>query len=92
MIAMTTIQTKSGGICLRRAWTGGDVATTHERRTNPYYRELVSYFFKEQLKECGGLDFWKCAGTSSMERARIFWERAKLDAWRTYTERERELI
>jgi hypothetical protein len=34
--------------------------------------------------ECGGLDFWKCAGTSSMERARIFWNRALLDAWATF--------
>lgn len=67
----------------RKAWTGGDIPPTGLRRTNEAYRRLVSLFFREQLKECGGLDLWKCAGTSSMERARIFWNRAKLDAWRS---------
>ena len=66
-----------------RAWTGGDKPAEGSRRANRVYRKLVSFFFKESLEACGGLDLWKCAGTGSMERARIFWNRAKLDAWRT---------
>ena len=68
----------------RHAWTGGDTPTPGLRRSNAKFRSLVSFFFQEQLVECGGLDFWKCAGTSSMERARIFWNRAILDAWATF--------
>jgi len=67
----------------RHAWTGGDTPPPGLRRGNAKFRSLVSFFFQEQLVECGGLDFWKCAGTSSMERARIFWNRAMLDAWAT---------
>ena len=78
-----TIQT-SAGTFSRRAWTGGDTAPSGERRRNPVFRELVRFFFREQLAECGGMDFWKCAGTGSVERARIFWNRAMHDAWRTF--------
>ena len=70
----------------RRAWTGGDTPPPGLRRRSAIFRGLVSYFFQEQLVECGGLDFWKCAGTSSMERARIFWNHALLDAWATFRE------
>lgn len=70
----------------RRAWTGGDKPPQRFRRRDPNYRRLVTFFFREQLQQCGGLDFWKGAGTSSLERARIFWNRARLDGWRTYTE------
>jgi len=69
----------------RKAWTGGDVPSRQDIRRYRKLRELRSLFFKEQIQECGGLDFWACAGTSSLERARIFWNRAKLDAWRTLT-------
>lgn len=78
-----TLYTLPGGIA-RHAWTGGDVALAGFRRSNATYRSIVSFFFQEQLVECNGLDFWKGAGTSSMERARIFWGRAKADAWATY--------
>lgn len=67
----------------RHAWTGGDTPPPGERRHNPAFRRLVSLFFREQLRECGGLDLWACAGTSALERARIFWNRARLDGWRT---------
>jgi hypothetical protein len=66
----------------RRAWTGGDVPSAIDKR-NHAFRALRSFFMREQLRECGGLDYWKCAGTSCMERARIFWGRATFDAWRT---------
>ena len=68
----------------RHAWTGGDTPPPGLRRGNAKFRSLVSFFFQEQLVECGGLDLWKCAGTSSMERARMFWNRAILDAWATF--------
>lgn len=80
-----TVETRYGSYA-RRAWTGGDTPPPSERRRNHRYALLVRAFFREQLKECGGLDLWKCAGTSAMERARIFWNRAKLDAWRTWTD------
>lgn len=70
----------------RRAWTGGDVPPAGFRRRCADYRALVSAMFQEQVRDCLGLDFWACAGTSALERARIFWNRAVLDAWRTYTE------
>lgn len=82
------IQTKNFNVYKRHAWTGGDSAPKGFRRENKEFRELVSAFFREQLEECGGLDYWKCAGTSSMERARIFWNRAMGDAWRTLTSKE----
>lgn len=77
---------------IRRAWTGGDSPKKgfYFLPENAEYRKLVSKFFKEQLRECGGLDLWKFGrttdpnhGTTSMERARIFWNRAKLDAYAT---------
>ena len=67
----------------RVAWTGGDAPPPGLRRANAKFRAIVSYFFQEQLAECGGLDLWKCAGTTSMERARIFWRHALYDAWAT---------
>jgi hypothetical protein len=65
----------------RRAWTGGK--SNYKECTHPDFQWLRRYFFREQLRECGGLDLWACAGTSSLERARIFWNRASLDALAT---------
>jgi hypothetical protein len=79
-----TITTKSGKTYERRAWTGGDVPIVTSEATRAF-KELRSAFFRESLRECGGLDLWKCAGTGSSERVRIFWNRASLDAWRTLT-------
>lgn len=74
-----------GELLLNRvAWTGGDIAPANERRTNSKYRAIVRALFRESLRECGGLDYWKAAGTTSMERARMFWNHAKLDGWRTF--------
>src|SRR5438093_2035419 len=58
---------------------------TPEVRRNADYRYLRPMFFREQVRECGGLDLWACAGTSALERARIFWNAASLDAWRTFS-------
>ena len=65
----------------RHAWTGGD--TPPRRFNHPKYRELRHAYFRDQIADCGGLDLWVCAGTSVLERARIFWVRARGDAWRT---------
>jgi hypothetical protein len=82
----------------RRAWTGGDTPTKtysgsladcqsvpFEPRGIGYYvfRKVRSEYFRGDLKACGGLDLWACAGTSPLARARIFWNAATLDAWRT---------
>lgn len=69
----------------RRAWTGGDVPPLWIASSNFYneFKAFRKFYFREQLKECGGLDLWKCAGTSALERARLFWNAATLDAWRT---------
>ena len=77
----------------RYAWTGGDVPTKETKRNNTVYRTLRTMFFRELVRICGGLDLWdfkdqygdRCyPGTSALERARIFWNQASLDAWRTY--------
>ena len=82
---MLSYTIKAGG-CLysRFAWTGGDIPPKG-LRFKPY-RELVRAYFREQIAECGGLDLWTCAGTSCLDRSRIFWNRARLDAWRTLRE------
>ncbi len=66
----------------RKAWTGGSTPPP-EIKADVTFRALRREYFRESLRECGGLDLWKCAGTSSMERARIFWSHAAYDAWAT---------
>jgi hypothetical protein len=73
---------KAAGRPKMRTWTGGSTPTNADK-AKPEFRALRSELFREQLRQCGGLDFWKCAGTSCIERARIFWNRATLDAWAT---------
>lgn len=70
----------------RYTWTGGD--TPPKGFKNPDFLALRRFFWREQLAQAGPLDYWACAGTSALERARIFWNRARLDAWRTFTESE----
>ena len=65
----------------RRAWTGG--GADYRSCTHPDFQWMRRFFFREQIRECGGLDLWACAGTSALERARIFWKRASLDALAT---------
>lgn len=65
----------------RVAWTGGSVPPARLRFR--VYRGLRSAYFRESVREYGGLDLWTCAGTSALVRARIFWNRAGLDAWST---------
>jgi len=85
----TSIGTRGGAIYQRVAWTGGGTPESEPRLRKVdssrgiTFRELRREFFREQLRECGGLGLWKCAGTSSMERARIFWKRASADAYAT---------
>ena len=68
----------------RHAWTGGDAPTRENWRAFPELRTLTRYMFRESHITCGvPLDYWKCAGTSSLERARILWSNAKFDAFRT---------
>lgn len=65
----------------RRAWMGGDTPPADEARRNPIFRALRRAFFREQISDLGylGLRF-------GLSHARIFWNRARLDAWRTWTE------
>lgn len=69
------------------AWTGGSWPTEEDKQ-NPEFRKIRSYLFREQVKECGGLDLWACAGTSALERARIFWNRANADAHATIRDQD----
>lgn len=68
-------------IYTRKAWTGGK--SNYKDCNHPDFGWLRRYFFREQVKDSGGLDFWACAGTSALERARIFWNRASLEALAT---------
>jgi hypothetical protein len=65
----------------RRAWTGGN--GNYHGCAHQDFKWLRRLFFREQVRECGRLDLWACAGTSALERARIFWNRASLDAFAT---------
>lgn len=67
-----------------RAWTGGKSPTIQDWRTNSKLRAITRFMFEKQHIESGvPLDFWACAGTTPLERARILWNRAKLDAFAT---------
>ena len=78
---METLITANGRKFERVAWTGGD--TPPRRYRNGDYRALRRVFFRECVAICGGLNFWECAGTTALDRARIFWNQSRLDAWRT---------
>ena len=66
------------------AWTGGTSEfKVSELKYRLLFLALRRFYFREQLRSCGGLDLWACSGTSSFERARIFWNRATLDAYAT---------
>ena len=65
----------------RRALTGGN--GNYKQCTHADFEWIRHFFFREQVRDCGGLDLWACAGTSALERARIFWNRASLDAFAT---------
>lgn len=67
-----------------RAWTGGKAPNKTDWQTNAKLRAITRYLFEKQHVESGvPLDFWACAGTSALQRARILWNRAKLDAFAT---------
>lgn len=67
---------------MKIAWTGGSTPTK-EDKASPKFQEIRSQFFRDEVNICGGLNLWACAGTSALERARIFWNRANLDAHAT---------
>ena len=74
----------------RVCWTGGSCPPIGYKDLR--FKKLRSAYFREQLLECQGLGLWKCAGTSCMERAHIFWNRASFDAWATIRDANRSLI
>lgn len=78
---METVIHANGRTLPRVAWTGGD--TPPARLADADYRAVRRAFFRGDVAVCGGLNLWACAGTSALDRARIFWRRARLDAWRT---------
>lgn len=65
------------------AWTGGSLPPQEFHKNSTDFREIRSFCFRDQVKDCGGLDLWACAGTSGLDRARIFWNRATGTAWAT---------
>lgn len=69
----------------RHAWTGGDTPPKPFQHTtqSASFKSLRRLMFRELLAICGGLDLWQHAGTSALDRTRIFWNQASLDAWRT---------
>lgn len=73
--------TVGGRVFRRHAWTGG--STPPKRFRSAEFVALRRFFFRELVSECGGLDLWECAGTSALDRARIFWNQARFDAWST---------
>src|SRR5205823_5999064 len=54
-VPLTSFPAPSGHVYSRVAWTGGDTPTSEVRR-NADYRYLRRMFFREQVRECGGLD------------------------------------
>ena len=78
---MYDVELPCGRVLDRVAWTGG--STPAQGYADANYRHVRRIFFRESLRICGGLDLWACAGTTALERARIFWSQARLDAWRT---------
>jgi len=80
-MTLTTV-TVDGITYNRIAWTGGD---SHKRiKSTPLFLKIRRAYFRESLRLCGGLNLWECAGTTSLERARIFWNQAHMDACATY--------
>ena len=78
---MKTLDSKEYSV---RAWTGGKAPARNDWRENAKLRAVTRYLFEKQHVESGvPLNFWACAGTSALERARILWNRAKLDAFAT---------
>lgn len=70
-----------GKVYARFAWTGGDWPKKEDMSRE--FRKIRSAYFRDMVKNCGGLNFWTDCGTSAMDRARIFWNRSNGDAWRT---------
>lgn len=74
--------TVNGNTFDRIAWMGGSSAP-HCILSDKTFRAIRKVYWRESVRECGGLDLWECAGTSALERARIFWRHATADAWAT---------
>ena len=78
----TLLKTKSGRKYQRVAWTGGSWKPEGLEKISKDYRDLVSFFFREQMMDFG--NFW--GDLPDMDTRRIFWRRAKADAYATYRE------
>lgn len=76
------LELMANGKC--RAWTGGKAPSKTDWNKNRDLRIITRWFFRSQHAISGiPMDYWACAGTSCLERARILWNRAKLDAFAT---------
>lgn len=83
---MTYIITRHGDLFERIAWAGGTAPKAGISNNSIFgeaYRDLRKAFFREYVKECGGLDLWSCAGTSALQKARTLRKHASYDAWAT---------
>ena len=76
------------------AQTGVDGKRRRRAICERVFSSIRSLLFREYVRESGGLDLWHFPGgvlpsgeafegTTPLERARLFWERAHLDSWRT---------
>lgn len=63
------------------AWTGGDLPP--RGFADPVFRAMQRMLFREQLVV--SRDYWG-AGSTRLDTVRIFWRRARADAWRSFTE------
>jgi hypothetical protein len=76
------IKTKSGRFYKRVSWTGGDTPPTTFPRISNDFKNIRSFFFREQIN--GFKNYW--GDMPNRDTLNIFWNRAHLDAWRTYSE------
>lgn len=66
-----------------RAWTGGK-SDYRAHRDNALFRATRRAIFRDDIISGGvPLDYWACSGTSALQKARIHWNRARLDAMAT---------
>lgn len=77
------IQTKSGRVYNRVAWMGGDTAPKTFRRISRDFRNLMSFFFREQIKDFK--DYW--GDMPDKDTRKIFWGRARVDSWASYRDK-----
>lgn len=75
-----------GGCFVRTAWTGGDTPTSDFLET-AIGRQLVDFFYQDQINDCGGMEGvknWLFGDQTLEEKLTIFRNRAEYDAWATF--------